>query len=523
MSHEIELKLTLDAADARRLGRLDPVRARVVGRPRTRRLVSTYFDTPDQRLRAAGLAIRVRRVGRLRLLCVKGQQTSLGGVLVRREWEGRTTSDVPSILEIADPELRLAVERAARGPLSPLFTTVMSRTSRELDLGEAKVVMDVDTGVVVTGAADAAAGENGRAETAVCELELELREGDPATLFDFARELATVVDLRLSTDTKAARGFRLLEGGLPTPVKAAPLDLARGDSVEDALARVVQTCLDQALANQLPVLLNDDPEGVHQMRVGLRRLRSALTLFRSVIPDEQRARLADEVRRLTTELGRSRDADVQAAEIVGPVAARMEGDEAFVHLAALLRDEREAGRAAARSAVAAPPFTALVLDLSAWMARREWRAQPVSEASAQLFRPITELACALLARRHRKVVRRARRFSDLPIAARHELRKDVKKLRYACEFFRSLYPRRKLQAYVKRLSSLQDALGYLNDVAVAEEYVAHLVAVAEREGGHDLQYAAGVVLGWHAHALAVEEPRIERRVAAFLRACPFWG
>jgi CHAD domain-containing protein len=190
---------------------------------------------------------------------------------------------------------------------------------------------------------------------------------------------------------------------------------------------------------------------------------------------------------------------------------------------AIVARERGDGRAAARAAVGSRRFTALILEVSSWMARRRWREQPVSESSALLFRPVAELASRLLARRHKKVVKRARRFSELPIPERHELRKDVKKLRYACEFFRTLYPRKRRAAYAKRLSSLQDALGYLNDVAVAEEYVAHLVAVAEREAGHDLRYAAGVVLGWHQHALAAEEPRLEKRLGAFLRARPFWG
>jgi inorganic triphosphatase YgiF len=518
LHHEIELKLTLKPEDARRLGRLDLVRSRVQGRARTRRLVSTYFDTPDRRLRAAGIAVRIRRVGRSRLLCVKAKQTSRGGALVRREWEGRVASDLPITSDIADPELRLAVERAAPAGLEPLFTSAMSRTSRELQLDGARVAMDVDTGSVVAGLPG---GEG--PEEPVCELELEMLEGDPAALFDFARELSGVVDVRLSTDTKAARGFRVVDGLLPAPVKATRLSLHAADTVEGALSSVVDTCLGQVVANQHPVLVNEDPEGVHQMRVGLRRLRSALTLFKTVIPDAQRERIVAEVRWLTAELGRSRDADVQAAEIVGPVAARMEDDEAFQHLLQLLRQEKEDGRAAARAAVASRRVSDLILDVSAWMARRRWREQPLSEASAQLFQPVTDLACRLLSQRHKKVVKRARRFSELPTPERHELRKDVKKLRYACEFFRSLYPRKRLAAYTKRLAGLQDALGYLNDVAVAEEFVSHLVAVAERNGGHDLQYAAGVVLGWHEHALAMEEPVIEQQIERFLGARRFWG
>ena len=530
MSHEIELKLTLDPTAAKRLGRLEAVRNRMQGRARTRRLVSTYYDTADRRLRAAGIALRIRHVGRTRLLCVKAKQTSHGCALVRREWEGRVSYDVPTTADIADPELRLAVERLLVGPtgvaaLEPLFTSAMSRTSRDLQLDGARAVMDVDTGVVHAGVPGAPMDPDAgpRREDPVCELELELVEGDPAALFDFARELSGVVDLRLSIDTKAARGFRLIEGTAPTSVKANALELRPADTVESAFSSIVGTCLGQVIANQLPVLANDDPEGVHQMRVGLRRLRSALTLFKDVIPEEQREGIVSEVRWLTSELGRSRDADVQAAEIVGPVAARMKGDDAFAHLLALLQQEKTDGRAAARTAVASQRVSDLILEASSWMAHRRWRQQPLSAASALLFQPVTELACRLLAQRHKKVVKRARKFSDLPTPERHELRKDVKKLRYACEFFRSLYSKKRLSDYTKRLAGLQDALGYLNDVAVAEEFVAHLVMVAERQGGHDLQYAAGVVLGWHEHALAMEEPRILEQLGRFLKARPFWG
>ncbi len=545
MSHEIELKLTLSEADARRLGRLEAVRSRVRGRARRRKLVSTYFDTPDQRLRSAGVAVRIRRVGRTRLLCVKAGQTTLGGVLVRREWEGPVQTDVPTTADIGAADLRAMVEKLIGSDLRPVFVTTMTRVSRDLDLGDgATAVMDVDLGTVEglhdQGGVTDAAGDPHAANTAetsvdatrpvdhVCELELELKTGNPAKLFEVARAIAETVAVRVSTDTKAARGFRLLDGLLPQPVKAKGLALKPSASVETSLAQVVQGCLDQVLSNERPVLVNDDPEGVHQMRVGLRRLRSALTLFKRVIPDVQRSALNDEVRWLTGELGGARDADVQAEEIIGPVAAHMGAAgmgtaEEFAQLMALIADERKIGRAAARAAVASRRFTALVLDLSAWLANKDVRKQPLSQDSALLFRPVPELACRLLAQRHKKVVGRARRYMDLPIAEKHELRKDVKRLRYACEFFRTLYPAKAAKAYGTRLAGLQDVLGYLNDVAVAEEYIAHLIARSEREGGHDLRYVCGVVLGWHQHALAIEEPRIAASVRSFLRAKPFWS
>ncbi len=513
--NEIELKLTMDEKDVARVGRATAVRARsVTPRPRARRLVSTYFDTADQRLRGAGVAVRIRRVGRLRYLTVKAGQSGMGGMLIRREWEGRVSSETPDLSVVTDLELRRAVEIAAAGaPLAPVFTTTMSRTSRALDLGEGTTAtLDMDRGTVAT--ADAV--------EKVCEAEVELREGDPARLFAFAREFAADIPVRISTETKAARGFRLLGGALPQSVKAAPVDLVRGQTVEEALLVTLQSCLDQVFANDLPVLLNDEPEGVHQMRVGLRRLRSAMTLFGDVLPAEQRSALVAEVRWLTNQLGLARDADVQDAEVVGPVAARMAGDPAFARLTALLASERTSGRAAAREAVLSMRTTELHLSLSEWVSRRLWRDQPVSAESAQLFRPVAEFSCRMLARRHKKCVKRAKRFADLPVDELHELRKDLKKLRYACEFFRSLYGAKPVRAYTRRLSALQDSLGYLNDVAVAHEYVAGLLARAGSDGATDLAFAGGVVLGWHERALAEQEPATLRSIRGFLRATPFW-
>ncbi len=512
MSDEIELKLSLAPEAAPGVGRLREVRRRAQGRARRRRLVSTYYDTADLALREAGLALRVRRVGRARVLGVKAAGGSVGGLLVRREWEGPAGRGAPRVEDVADPELRAALARASAGaPLAPVFATEMTRTSRDVELGGgARAVLECDVGAVRVG----------ERREPFAELELELVAGDPAALFDFARELVAALPARLSVESKAARGFRLREGRLPQPVKAAPLALDERAPAADALAAVLVHCLAHVLANVAPVDANDDPEGVHQMRVALRRLRSAFSLFRDVLPADDRARFGGALREAASDLGRARDADVQRAEIVAPVAERLPGEVGLERLLAALDAEREAGRAAARERVRSAAFSDLLLELSAWTARRGWRRVPAGEADELLALPVREFAAHVLERLHGKVLRRARRFAELPTAERHRMRIDVKKLRYASEFFRSLFAGKRARAFAERLEQLQEVLGYANDVAVAHELVARTSAAAGDDA--DSVRGAALVVGWHESALAAEERRSVRRVARFVDARPYW-
>src|SRR5262249_20002957 len=129
----------------------------------------------------------------------------------------------------------------------------------------------------------------------LCEIELELERGNVADLFDVARELIWVLPARLAFKSKSERGYELMEGEPDTPVKAATIDLSANMSTRDAFKVIGLACLKQVVDTVL-ALIKSDPEGVHQMRVGLRRVRAAMSLFAGLRRDPQTAGIKAELK-----------------------------------------------------------------------------------------------------------------------------------------------------------------------------------------------------------------------------------
>lgn len=240
---------------------------------------------------------------------------------------------------------------------------------------------------------------------------------------------------------------------------------------------IVRNGLDQVLANEACVLAGQDPEGVHQMRVALRRLRSALSLFDSVITASDAGELNEGLRWLAGQLGPARDWDVLTGAFLRPFADDRDaaGLGPLVEAAA---DARRAAWARAVEAIRSPRYTTLLLFLGGWLEEGRWYGADDSTGTAAmpalLDRPLMELAGAWLSGRHRKVRRRGRHLRRLDAPDRHRLRIAVKKLRYATEFFRGLYPAAATRPYLGALETLQAVLGELQDIEVARHLVATL-------------------------------------------------
>jgi triphosphatase len=523
---EIELKLRLDPADLPRLKELalPGAPARAV----TRRLESVYFDTPDLRLYRRAVTLRVRRQGRRFVQTVKGPSQGDGLLQLRGEWEGPVASCAPDLDALPDPAARAQLGPLAPADLKPVFESRIRRTARivrDPDGGDGRVEIAIDHGEIRTSAG---------AAQEVCEVELELKSGDPKTLYRLALILAEHVPLRVERRTKAERGYALAAGldAAPAPRKAARIDYPADATVEQVMEGIVREGLEHVAANEAAVLDGSDSAGVHQMRVGLRRLRSALAVFRDLLPGEQRETLDRELKWLTDELGAGRDWDVFAEGLLAPVRAALGGDAAGAPaldaLSSLVDEARRRGGEAARAAVRSPRYAALLLTLSGWLRTRGWRAQPVSEASAVLFRPAAEEAARLLDERHRQVRRRGKGFQGLAPEPRHRVRIALKKLRYATEFFRPLHGAggrggKAFDRYHRRLADLQESLGHLNDVATAERLIAGLEPLAAEVGAPpEWRIGGGLVVGWHARGVADGEARIVRDWAAFADARPYW-
>jgi triphosphatase len=509
---EIELKLEASPDDLRRLQRHALVRSLSAARAVTRQLESVYFDTEDHDLAAANFGLRVRRIGARRIQTVKGERSAAGGLFVRSEFDTPIEGDEPNLAWISDAELRQRLIEIVGGkPLVAVFRTEFRRTSRILRKGESEWTLDVDIGRI-------AAGDR---SSAIHEVELELRSGEPARLFEFALLLQERLDLHPAARSKAERGYALArgEGAVARPSRRVRLE--PDATLDDALAAILSHCVAHFTANSDCAREGIDPEGVHQMRVGVRRARAALALFEPLLPADRLRFFRSELRWVARELGAARDLDVFAGELLAEIEAPRPWYAAFLRL----RSEAVALRAecyeSVRACIDSRRYARLVLELGEWISARRWHEHASGDHSLRWLEHASDFAEAELERRYRKIVRLADQI-DGSDAARHALRIELKKLRYTSEFLRDLYRGRGSKRFVGRIARVQNALGHMNDVATAERILATLLARlgAERTREHDR--AAGFVEGW---AAQVAESALRETSDAWERlerARPFW-
>jgi triphosphatase len=295
---------------------------------------------------------------------------------------------------------------------------------------------------------------------------------------------SAVLPLLPFTESKAARGHRLRAGRAPSPVKASAKVFAEAlsarQSADAALRHVTSLGIEVLLANAQGLADHEDPEFVHQARVALRRMRSAVRLWRR--HGRFPRRLADELRWIGTELGAARDADVLVTETLPALAAALAPTQRAT-MAALLRSarmRRNRARAAARAALASGRFALLALDLLDW-------AHAAPDAHAPTLR---RLAPKQLAKARLRLVEAARFFMALSPQRRHGVRILAKRLRYALDLFGVALPAQATAAFGERLAQLQDLLGALNDATVARAAVAALGAPPALQASIGAQLAA---------------------------------
>jgi triphosphatase len=312
--------------------------------------------------------------------------------------------------------------------------------------GDASIELVIDRGTVE--AADRTA--------TIVEIELELKSGEPAALFAFARRLDAIAPVRLGVLTKSARGYGLSEAQLPA-VKAGRVTLSNDMTSADAFRTIVHACIRHFRLNEALLAQSRHAEALHQARVALRRLRSAFSIFKPILSGAEASRLQSELRWLASELGEARNLDV--------LLERAEPGELRDRIAVA----RETAYDRVEVALADPRARALMLDLAQWTLAGDWLDE--AESGSKQIRPVRELAARALDRFRRKVKKDGRGLAHAHDEARHDVRKDAKKLRYASEFFRSLFERkaerRRYKTFVAALEELQEQLGALNDLATA--------------------------------------------------------
>lgn len=512
-SREMELKFLISVKDANKIARLDWLKGKQRGRATIKNLRATYFDTPELELLDARVAFRIRKEGRRWVQCVKTPERPSEGAFTRREWETFVPRPEPDVSVFEDAETLKALPIATADRLQPAFETIVKRRRRLIEMAPGQMVaLDMDRGVI----------KSGDKTEDVCELEMELVEGGPVAVFQLALKLVEIVPLRLSSATKAQRGYRLLTGERPNWVKAAKPVLPKGVTAENGLGAVVRHCIGHLRANEQVAVNRGHVEGVHQMRVASRRLRSALGIYKKLLPPEQYNHFDGELKWLINAMGPARDWDVFLDETLAPMANLPYGAKALDGLRQAAADARDQGYALVAETLNSTRYGRLLLELAQWVETRGWRDQPVSEWSAMLFAPAAVLAREVLNKRHKRLKREGRHFKTLSPEDRHRLRIDVKKLRYATEFFSSLFPGGTNKKYSAALAVLQDGLGKLNDVAVAQEGLKTLVEGAAKAGRENLNLAAGMVIGWQGHVANGEMEKLVKDWESFNARKPFW-
>ena len=461
---EIELKVLIDRDAADKLKARAKSLTGMTRLPRARTLRSIYMDTEDHALRAAGIALRLRRDGRTWRQTVKSKSRMTGGLSQTGEVEITAPGGKVSLQAIPDPELRAEIQRRVNGhALEPVFETVMKRTASEITLEDgSRAELAIDVGEI----------KAEKRTAAFSEAEIELLEGSPEALFDLAAKLFPDGGMRFSTMSKAARGYLLAETGkIEAPLEprtAKRVPLAPDMTVERAGRDVLRECTDQIVRNVSVVRGNPDPEGPHQLRIGLRRLRSAFLVFKPIFQCATLDRLSEEAKWLGGQVGRLRDLDVARDEIVAPALDQQAGEAGFSALDRALKLRQTAMRKEIRSVLESPRTQAFLLDLTCFVETRGWFDPKDLEQTPRLARPMSNMASDAMEKRWLRVCKKARRIDQLDISARHALRKELKKLRYAVEFLAPLFKSKRVRPFVKRLKRLQNVFGDLNDLAMAE-------------------------------------------------------
>lgn len=447
---EIELKLELDPADAPRIKSNRLLAAESLGQAAEEHLVSTYFDTPDHALSKAGVFLRVREKDGRYLQTVKAMQ-SKADLIDRLEWEREISGPAPDLRVVDGTPLRSLLTRARRASLQPLFETHMRRTLRRVAHGGSEIEVAIDEGEIVAGAR----------KVTISEVELELKGGEAAKLFSLARALSENLPLRLAVKTKAERGFELLSLADVAIEKASEVEIKPEMTTAEAFRAIARSCLRQIIVNE-PAMIAGDAEALHQMRVGLRRLRAAISIFADAVENGGADKIEGEMKWITQELGPARDLDVFAADVLKPLQKAKSKDPAVNAALRDFEERRKAAYARAIDSLRSERHRKALLDLAEWIEVGAWAFGEAARG------PIVERARTELARLYKGIKKRGGDLRHISARRRHRLRIRAKRLRYATEFFAKTFPGerniRRRDDLLSALKDLQDALGGLNDL-----------------------------------------------------------
>jgi triphosphatase len=451
---EVELKLAIDR------DQLDALIAHPLLKdiaPERQRLRSVYFDTPKRRLASRGVSLRVRSTGRRQVQTVKSIDGS--GLFARGEWESEITGSGPDFGAAAGTPAEVVLSRRKHArKVRPIAASDIDRRTWRLWKGGSEIELTLDEGMLSAGSVT----------KPICEVELELKTGEPQELFRVARRLNEKVPLRLAVESKSERGLALAEAPGGTVRGREPIPLKRRMTAGAALSMILRQGMRHYRLNETVLLASRNPEALHQCRVALRRLRTAFGLFaKAVRPDPVAGTLRDRLRRSARLLGEARNLDVYLARHDLTLAARRaaEIERSRIYEAVIAR-------------LASAEMRSLFIDLADWVETGSWKARP------QARRRLLRIATRRMRRWRRQIREAGRHLRRKPAREVHQVRIRVKRLRYACEFLAVLYATRRpkrFSRFMRACQELQEALGVIQDRHAADD-LGHMLGLAGVRG-----------------------------------------
>ncbi len=482
-SMEIELKLALPTSDlaslAKRLAKTPALSRR---KATHQHLHNVYYDTPQQILRQERVALRIRRIGTeakpqwLQTLKIGGSSDS--ALSQRGEWEAPVPSAVLDVATLeTTPWSGIDPDGTIFQTLLPCFVTSFERTSwlvRKRDGSVVEVALDI--GQI----------EAGDKQVPICELELELKSGEPTALFELAQQIAQAIAVLPLTISKSGRGYALAENKWNLPLRANPPELTPELTLPEAAGRVLREMFCQFTTNLDALRTSDDPDVVHQARVGWRRFRSAWRLFKPVfaggeLPSWQA------LRPLLNLLGELRDLDVVRIDTLPPLtdtytagddqrtAAWRAMNQTLIHAAQLQRT-------ALRHALQDPAIGVSLLAITHWLASAPaWTA--LNETELNQDKTLSQWAKRRVTRLHEHF-KLALKDANTTNAAdepniQHRARILAKQMRYGIEAMDSLLPKKRSQRWLEQAIDLQSRIGASRDLVQAGALIARLAVDRE--------------------------------------------
>lgn len=482
MSTENEVKFEVSPDDLQKLAvarSLRPTNGQFV---KHKNFVSTYFDTPKHVLWRNGVSLLVRQSGKKRVQRIKSERDGIA--LGRGEWEDKIENHEPDLRAARRTALAPLFSKKLRRDLSPIFATHIHRTLVPLRQGNSRVELALDQGHVRVG----------RNVTPLAEVELELKNGSVADLFKAARMVTALVPAKLTVRRKSEQGYDLVEDQPVCAFPASKITLKGKATLSSAFQVIGRSVLHHIAANE-PAVLAGLPEGVHQMRIGVRRLRAAIWVFSELLRSKQTELIKNELKWLAGKLGPVRDLDVFLNTKVTRLASAASPISGLADLTTELVYRRDLAAEAAKKACASSRYRRLIFNALEWIENGIWlkRSSTLGNQRTKSF------ATHLFDRRIKMVKERSNKVNKLNVRDRHKLRIATKKLRYTADFFQSLFGgsanSKALSRYKDCFERLQDSLGALNDIAVHQKMLTKLGMDCEEKKSRLVSFAAGAVVG----------------------------